>query len=168
MARADETPTRHAAIPAHEGNATRDCRLVDASFLSRVIEAGVIGVPAYRILIVEDDPLVALDIEAIVTRAGASDVVIAATLESAAMAARAPLDFALLDVDVLDGCTHAFATGLRDRAIPFAFVSASDPASLPPPLRDAPFVTKPFTARAIETLLPPVKPTFGRREADEP
>ena len=68
------------------------------------------------------------------------------------------LDFAFLDVDVSDGKSFDFARLLRDRGIPFAFVSASRPSDLPAALRDAPFIGKPFLEETIVVALPPAKP----------
>jgi hypothetical protein len=52
-----------------------------------------------------------------------------------------PLDFAFLDVKVVDGETTPFATVLIEQNIPFAFVSATPPHELPGALRDSPLIS---------------------------
>ncbi|CEJ12361.1 two-component response regulator [bacterium YEK0313] len=108
-----------------------------------------------RILIVEDDPFIAIELEAVVTDAlsGAVEVLIAGSLASAAAAAAGPLDFVLLDIDVVGGKTFALAAMLAARGTPFAFASASLPADLPEALQFARFVGKPFSGAVIEALV---------------
>jgi CheY-like chemotaxis protein len=113
--------------------------------------------PSVRILILEDHPFIALDLQSIVEGEGH----IASVCGAIAAARRRladGLDFAFLDVDVSDGKSYDFARLLRDRGIPFAFVSASRPSDLPAPLRDAPFIAKPFLEEVIVAALPPAKP----------
>lgn len=104
-----------------------------------------------RVLIVEDDPMVALDLEAIV--AGAADAEVAVA-DSAAEARRAlgdaTFDAALLDIDVTDGKTFELAVLLAERGTPFAFVSGSRRDEVPPPLRGVPFLPKPYDPQEVE------------------
>jgi CheY-like chemotaxis protein len=105
-----------------------------------------------RVLILEDDPFIALDLQAIVEGEGHEVVRVCS---AAAEAARLrDYDFALLDVDVADGTSYGFATALTKRRIPFAFVSGSRHGDLPAHLRQAAFVQKPFSERSIVGLLP--------------
>jgi two-component SAPR family response regulator len=109
-----------------------------------------------RILILEDEPLIALDLQSIVEESGHEVVGIVASLSAArAHLAAEPnsLDFALLDVDVQDGKSFDFASLLDDLAIPFAFVSGSRPRDLPQALGKAPFVLKPFQEATIRRCL---------------
>ena len=106
-----------------------------------------------RVLIVEDDPLVSENLEEIVDRSFASCILLSNSVAEAEAALAHDIDFALLDVDVLDGTTYAFATRLATQSIPFAFVSASDRDKVPAALRSAPFVKKPFTERDIIGVL---------------
>jgi two-component SAPR family response regulator len=102
-----------------------------------------------RILILEDDPFIALDLQAIVEGQG-HDVV--GTYDSLAEA-RDHLcdgfDFALLDIDVTDGKSFELASSLIEMRIPFAFVSASRPCELPHHLRNVSFIPKPFEEATI-------------------
>ena len=111
---------------------------------------------ARRILIVEDDPMVALDLEEIVLglAEGRAQVALAASVREAQRAlANAAFDVALLDIDVLDGKTYDLAVALHAQGLPFAFVSGSRPDELPPALRSVPFVPKPYDPAEIEHTL---------------
>ncbi|WP_296575347.1 response regulator [Phreatobacter sp.] len=105
----------------------------------------------HRILIVEDDPVIAMDIEAAVLEdlGPPPDVIVVGSLADAWSVAADLIHCALLDVDVVGGKTFDVALTLRARGTPFAFVSGSLPADLPEALRGARFVRKPFQARDI-------------------
>ena len=117
-----------------------------------------------RILILEDDLFIALDLQAIVESEGHVATVCGSVAE-----ARRWLDnveFALLDVDVRDGKSFDVATTLRDRGIPFAFVTGSRRSEIPTHLAGAGFVAKPFLEGAILACLPePAEVVSGRLAA---
>jgi len=121
-----------------------------------------------RILIVEDDPFVALDLESIVQDAlqgvlqdalqgGAQDAAqadVAVALSVAeARECLAGADFAFLDVDLIDGRVFEVARMLKARRIPFAFVTGAPRGDIPLHLRDAPFIAKPYRVWQIENSL---------------
>jgi DNA-binding response OmpR family regulator len=104
-----------------------------------------------RVLIVEDDPMVALDLEAIVVGATNADVAVAQSVKEASRVLReAVFDAALLDIDVLDGKTFPVAHLLAERGTPFAFVSGARREDVPLPLRQVPFLPKPYDPQDIE------------------
>lgn len=107
----------------------------------------------FRILILDDDIVVSEHLGEIVQRVLGSDVLVATSVAEAKIVSRESFDFALLDVDVLDGTTYEFASYLNGRGIPFAFVSASDSGNLPSSLRAVPFVRKPYDDQQIVALL---------------
>ncbi|HYF53785.1 MAG TPA: response regulator [Salinarimonas sp.] len=108
-----------------------------------------------RVMILEDDPLIALDLCLIVEEAGHEVAAVCASRREGLAAIERGIDFALLDIDVLDGKSFPLAEALRARAIPFAFVSASLRGELPPSLAGAPFIAKPFAVPAIVGALTP-------------
>jgi DNA-binding response OmpR family regulator len=114
------------------------------------------GVSDVRILILEDDPFIALDLQCIVEGEGHTASVCGAVAEARRLAG--DLDFALLDVDVADGKSYGLALALAERGVPFAFVSGSRPRELPPALRDARFIPKPFAEATIVAALPGARP----------
>ena len=67
-----------------------------------------------RVLIVEDEPMVAMDLESIVLGVIAADVVVVASVSGARLAMAAPLDFALLDIEVTDGRTFEIARDFNE------------------------------------------------------
>ncbi|MBN8943328.1 MAG: response regulator [Rhizobiales bacterium] len=110
---------------------------------------------AARVLIVEDDPFIAMDLETTIGDGlgDKADLVVVGSLEEAGRAVRAPVSFALLDVDVIGGKTFALAESLARDGTPFAFVSGSLPTDLPVLLRDRPFIRKPFSPPEILRLV---------------
>lgn len=106
-----------------------------------------------RVLIVEDDPLIALDLSSIVEAAGHEVVSVCASRRAGLAQVGHGVDFALLDVDLADGKSFAVAEALRARAIPFAFVSGSRPGDVPRVLDGALFIAKPYAESAIRGVL---------------
>jgi DNA-binding response OmpR family regulator len=96
-----------------------------------------------RVLIVEDDPLLAAFLAMLVEDELGCIVVSAPSVEKARRLAETGIDFALLDVDVEDGPTYDLARDITESDIPFAFVSASDPRKVPDDIAHAPFLRKP-------------------------
>ena len=79
-----------------------------------------------RILIVEDEPLLAMDLESLVAElVDASCVVCRYAADALRHVETRAFDFAFLDVDVVDGTTFGVARALADRGEKFAFVSGS-------------------------------------------
>ena len=104
------------------------------------------------VLIVEDDPIIALDFEDTISGFGTRSV---RTAGSVAMALRmieerAP-DFALLDVSLISENSLAVAERLEALKIPFVFVTGyvSD-VSLPAEFANKPRLPKPFSTDALE------------------
>jgi CheY-like chemotaxis protein len=107
-----------------------------------------------RILILEDDPFIALDLAQIVETLGHEIVDVCNCTATAQQQVDNRVDFALLDIDVRDGKSFPIAEALEARGIPFAFVSGSMPEDLPLGLRRVPFIPKPFSEAAILRSLP--------------
>jgi DNA-binding response OmpR family regulator len=108
-----------------------------------------------RILIVEDDPFIAMDIESAVAEqlGDKAELIIVESVEEARRAALSSLSCALLDIDVVGGKTFGVAESLRANGTPFAFVSGSTPNDVPRPLRDVRFLRKPFSTREIASFV---------------
>jgi len=109
-----------------------------------------------RILIVEDDPFIAMDIEtAVADQLGpAAELIVVDSVSQAQRAATAAeLSCALLDIDVVGGKTFDVAANLLRKGTPFAFVSGSTPTDVPEPLRQVRFLRKPFSTREITSFV---------------
>lgn len=100
-----------------------------------------------RVLIVEDDAFVADQLAALVEdQLNCAPIVTAKARDALCFV---DVDFSFLDITVADGQTFGVAQRLRERGVPFVFVSASDRSLLPAPLADAPFLRKPVAAPTL-------------------
>lgn len=104
-----------------------------------------------RVLIVEDDPFIAMDIEfALAEQLGAgAELIVVESLTQAHKVTASKLSCALLDIDVVGGKTFDVAANLLKNGTPFAFVSGSTPSDVPEALRAVRFLRKPFSTREI-------------------
>lgn len=99
-----------------------------------------------RVLVVEDEALVATQIEDVLARAGYTVLGPAARVSEAfdQLYVTAP-DAALLDINLAGDASFPLAELLRAKRIPFAFCSGyGETAAVPDSLRDAPLIAKPF------------------------
>ena len=106
---------------------------------------------AASILVVEDEPLVAMTMEAALRGAGWKVIGATSTLAGAVSLARsATCSAAVLDVNLRGERVDEVAAILHERGIPFLFVSGYDRGNLPPTFRDsAGFLSKPFSDRLL-------------------
>lgn len=101
---------------------------------------------AQRLLVVEDELLVALDIESILNEAGLAVIGPASSAaEALGLLAGSEPDAALIDANLSGEPITAVAQALSDRGIPFAYVTGYGRESLPADFQ-APIVAKPFDA----------------------
>jgi CheY-like chemotaxis protein len=120
------------------------------------------GMPG-DVLIVEDDPIIALDFEDTILGFGVKSVRTAGNVAKALemIAERAP-DFALLDVGLVREKSFAVAERLDELKIPFIFVTGyGADIRLPAALRNTPRLPKPYSSDALQALL---KRRSGERE----
>jgi CheY-like chemotaxis protein len=113
-----------------------------------------------RILLVEDQLLVALETSTMIERFGAVVVGPYARVPAASVALRSqPVDAAILDINVAGVQTFAIADELQQRGVPFVFCTGYGRDILPPRFTDAPLVEKPVVSAAlIAALLGVLKP----------
>ena len=107
------------------------------------------------VLLVEDDPIIALDFEDTILRFGVKMVRTAGNVTRALqfIEERAP-DFALLDIALVRENSFAVAERLETLGIPFAFVSGYDrEAALSDAFAQRPRLPKPCTTDALEATL---------------
>lgn len=114
--------------------------------------------PSLRVLIVEDEPVVAMCLEDILDALGCVPVGPAGRLaEGMELAARERLDAAILDINLCGERSVAIAELLRDRGVPFAFTSGY--GSVPEGFSgQAPLISKPYSERDIEAVLEALLP----------
>jgi CheY-like chemotaxis protein len=115
------------------------------------------GMPAVPddVLLVEDDPIIALDFEDTILGLGVKTVRTAASVAKALqLIADRPPQFALLDVGLVREKSFAIAERLDVLKIPFVFVTGYDAAiSIPAPFSDRPRLPKPCSTEALEEAL---------------
>jgi CheY-like chemotaxis protein len=106
------------------------------------------------VLIVEDDPIIALDFEDTILGLGVKQVRTAGNVAKALdmIADRAP-DFALLDVSLIREKSFAVAERLEALQIPFAFVTGYGADKVPPEFADRPRLPKPCSREALLIVL---------------
>jgi CheY-like chemotaxis protein len=127
----------------------------------------------FRILIVEDEPWIAMDLETIIIELVTATVVVEESIAATKEALHEALDFAFLDVEVTNGKTFEIAQILERKHVPFVFVSGSPQDQLPFELRSVPFIPKPFHAAQIEGALQAIVDSArlgggcGRRDATQ-
>jgi CheY-like chemotaxis protein len=112
------------------------------------------GLPG-DVLIVEDDPIIALDFEDTILGFGVKTIRTAGSVARALsmIADRAP-DFALLDVGLVREKSFAIAERLDALKIPFVFVTGYGVGvRLPAALAHKPRLPKPYSSDALEALL---------------
>ena len=104
-----------------------------------------------RVLVVEDDMLIAVHIEEILQGFGCVVVGPVGNLDAALrMADDEALDGAILDVNIQGGHVYPVAERLRARGVPFALASGYGDWALPEAFRNQPRLTKPFTELELE------------------
>jgi len=109
---------------------------------------------ARRILIVEDETMIAMMVEDFLEELGWDVVGWAGGLERAlAMARNSDIDAALLDVNLSGQDTFAVADILCERHIPFAFATGYGADGVADRFQDVPTLTKPFQRDELERAL---------------
>jgi CheY-like chemotaxis protein len=104
-----------------------------------------------RALVVEDNAMIALDIESMLLANGTQTVLLATTVHEAIdHLDDLPPGLAILDFSLREGTSLEFARTLMGQAIPIIFVSGiAEPVALPQDLSAVPLVEKPFTQEAL-------------------
>jgi CheY-like chemotaxis protein len=116
-----------------------------------------------RILIVEDEYLLANDLHDALDAAGVVVLgpVPSVTAALALIAAEPRIDAAVLDVNLRGEMVFAVADALRARGVPFTFATGYDHWALPDRFADTPRVEKPLKARQIGAALGPLLQPAG-------
>jgi two-component SAPR family response regulator len=109
--------------------------------------------PACRVLVVEDEMLIAVVIEDALAEIGFEVVGPASKLETAwRLMEESQFDIAILDVSVRGQKIYPVAERLLALGVPFALASGYGDWALPEALRDRPKLMKPFTMDALQGL----------------
>lgn len=130
------------------------------------------GLNGKRVLIIEDEPLISMDLEAMLSMAGCVVVGPAMNFETAKKLIESErYDAVLLDVNLAGHAVDELAAMLTQKNCPFAFVTGYGRSALPIGFREALVLAKPFSQdrllATIDVLLYPqerVVPLRQRRE----
>ncbi|MGH7011416.1 MAG: response regulator [Caulobacteraceae bacterium] len=120
------------------------------------------GAGGLRVLVVEDESLLAMLLEDMVTELGCRVVGPVGALSEALEIAKGspPFDCAILDIDLHGVKAYPIADALAERAIPFIFTTGYGREHLAGRFEDVPFLQKPFQISqlrdAIERFYRPV------------
>jgi CheY-like chemotaxis protein len=121
--------------------------------------------PAPRILLVEDELLVALAMQALLENLGYADVSIAGELSQAfLLLAHAAPDLAILDVNIGREKVFPFAAELRSRSVPFFFCTGEKPETFPAEWQRYPVIAKPVDEALLRSALEAFGELVSRRD----
>ncbi len=107
-----------------------------------------------RVLLVEDEALIAMLLEDMLADLGCDIVATAAELgEVVALAQTEAIDIAIIDINLRGVAAYPVAQALRERGIPFAFVTGYGAAGSDPAHQDVPVLQKPFRGEHLESIV---------------
>lgn len=114
-----------------------------------------IGIEGRKVLIVEDESLVAMLLETILEDMGCAPVGPASSVDEGVRLANdeAELSCALLDVNVAGTTVFPVADALKARGVPFVFSTGYGEGGLPDEWRGHPTIQKPFTEATVRDAL---------------
>lgn len=117
----------------------------------------IAGQIAARIMIIEDEPLIALDIESIISEIGHTSVGIATTKDEATALAKATSpDIILSDIQLADGSSGIDAVRdiIRAHSVPVVFITAYPELLLTGERREPVYlITKPFQPSILKAMV---------------
>lgn len=117
-----------------------------------------------RVLVVEDEMLVAMNLEDLLIERGAEVVGPAMRLDTALDLARTErLDVAVLDINLHGGRSYPVAETLRERRIPFIFATGYGHAEGAEGYAEVPTLTKPYRASELAEALERALTVSGSR-----
>jgi CheY-like chemotaxis protein len=110
--------------------------------------------PGKRVLVVEDNAVIALDIDDVLRDFGVDVVGPALDLETGLqLASHQPLDGAVLDIDLGGNFVWPIAAALKTDRVPFVFVSADCGEELPRDFSDSICLPKPASSWTIASAV---------------
>jgi CheY-like chemotaxis protein len=146
----------------NDGGLIREPAGASSSFVSQLSEKSAMsdGSPAKRrILVVEDEMLIGMLLEDMLTDMGYQVVAIVPRLKEALAAVeRESFDLAVLDVHLHGESAFPVAEALIAKGVPFIFATGYGERGLPENYRSRPVLQKPFAKddleRVLKTLVP--------------
>lgn len=118
-----------------------------------VLDPSPVDVHQRCILIAEDEMLVALMLQDMLTDLGFSTVMAARVGKAATIAATTAVDCAILDIDLGGEPSYPVAEELRRRGVPIVFSTGYGRASLSADYWDCPILSKPYSEQELERVV---------------
>jgi len=117
-------------------------------------DGGHVAGPGH-VLLVEDNMIIALDLEGVLLKLGVGKVDMASTVAAAlALLEESQPDFAMLDLNLGAETSIPVAERLVEMGVPFAFGTGfGDQANLPEPLSRVTVISKPYSEKALRDAL---------------
>jgi CheY-like chemotaxis protein len=107
-----------------------------------------------RILVVEDETLILMMIEAMLADLGCESVTAAATVDKAlALVDAQVFDAAMLDMNMDGNTSHSVAEALVARGVPFIYCSGNNNQKYTHVYHDRPMLKKPFKHEELAKIL---------------
>lgn len=124
----------------------------EASLQNRSLEG-------HRILLIEDEPLIALDVEELCSEHGATQVITVRQIEDAQSLDFSLFDVAIVDLVLGDRSTLPLAAAMRAKNLPIVFTSGySQTPELAMDFPDVTMLSKPFAGSTlVEALMAAVR-----------
>jgi CheY-like chemotaxis protein len=108
---------------------------------------------ALRILVLEDEPIIAMALEELLEDDGAQPVVVATLAQAFEAIEGEPFDAAILDINVHGEKSYPVGERLLEEGVPFVFASGYGDTLGPPGLAHVPTVTKPYNSSEIAAAI---------------
>jgi DNA-binding NtrC family response regulator len=105
------------------------------------------------VLILEDEPIIGLALEDMLSRQGASVLFASQIEEARELIAQERVDSAVLDVNVHGVMSYPVAELLNERNVPFIFATGYGDRSHPAEFAGVPTISKPYSAEDVRNAL---------------
>lgn len=105
------------------------------------------------ILVVEDEPVLGLALEDMLSDAGARPLMAQTLPEAWAILGDQEPEAAVLDINICGELSYPFAQALQQRGIPFVFATGYGAALHTDDLAHVPTIAKPYTFAEVESAL---------------
>jgi DNA-binding LytR/AlgR family response regulator len=112
------------------------------------------------VLILEDDFLIAANLEDVVQDDLDAEPIGVSTVSEALTIIPGDIALAFLNIEVRDGKSYAVARKLKEHNIPFIVVSGNEQGALPQDLKEVPFLAKPVTPGRLVRLAKTLSSAF--------
>jgi DNA-binding response OmpR family regulator len=106
-----------------------------------------------KILVLEDEPIIALAIEDLLLDGGARPILAETLAQAHSLIAGGDIDTAVLDVNVHGERSYSVADTLRRAGVPFIFATGYGATVHPPEYSDVKTIAKPYGFAEIEAAL---------------